>query len=316
MGGGTDFPRYYLDHGGIVVSAGIQSHVYVTVLRHSPMFGERYRISYSETERRADRDSIENGIVRGCLELLDIDEPLHISTSADVPAMSGLGSSSSFAVGLLLALHAMHGEEMSAAALAEEACQVELQVLGKPIGIQDQYAAAFGGLNAFHFMPTGRVMVEPISQQALGTDITDGLFLVWTGMQRKAEKILADQDKRTEINLQQLDAMKRLANDLLTELHDLTLTLPRLAELLNEGWAMKKGLSNSISNKEIDGLWQELLDAGAIGGKVLGAGGGGFMLAAVPKENRAEFLNRTRDKNPVPFQVDPLGARILNRVEK
>lgn len=316
MGGGTDFPRYYLDHGGIVVSAGIQSHVYVTVLRHSPMFGERYRISYSETERRADRDSIENGIVRGCLELLNIDDPLHISTSADVPAMSGLGSSSSFAVGLLLALHAMYGEDMSAASLAEQACQVELQVLGKPIGIQDQYAAAFGGLNAFHFMPTGRVMVEPISPQALGADITDGLFLVWTGMQRKAEKILADQDKRTEINIEQLDAMKGLANNLLTELHDLTLTLPRLAELLNEGWARKKGLSNAISNREIDGLWQELVDAGAIGGKVLGAGGGGFMLAAVPKENRGEFLSRTREKNPVPFQVDPLGARILNRVEK
>ena len=316
MGGGTDFPRYYLEHGGIVVSAGIQAHVYVTVMKYSPMFGERYRISYSETERRADRDSIENGIVRGCLELLNIDEPLHISTSADVPAMSGLGSSSSFAVGLLLALHAMHGEDMSAAALAEQACQVELQVLGKPIGKQDQYAAAFGGLNAFHFQPTGRVMVEPISQQALGTDITDGLFLIWTGMQRKAEKILADQDRRTDVNIQQLDAMKHLAAELLNELHGLSLTLPRLAELLNEGWAMKRGLSDSISNEEIESFWQELLDAGAIGGKLLGAGGGGFMLAAVPEENQPRFLARMSDRNPLPFQVDPLGARILNRVEK
>jgi galactokinase/mevalonate kinase-like predicted kinase len=160
MGGGTDFPRYYSDHGGIVVSAGIQAHVYVTVMKYSPMFGERYRISYSETERRADRNSIENGIVRGCLELLNIDEPLHISTSADVPAMSGLGSSSSFAVGLLLALHAMHGEDMSAAALAEEACQVELEVLGKPIGKQDQYIAAYGGLSGFHFRADGRVEVD------------------------------------------------------------------------------------------------------------------------------------------------------------
>ena len=316
MGGGTDFPRYYLDHGGIVVSAGIQAHVYVTVMRHSPMFGERYRISYSETERRADRDSIENGIVRGCLELLNIDEPLHISTSADVPAMSGLGSSSSFAVGLLLALHAMHGEDMSAAALAEQACQVELDVLGKPIGKQDQYAAAFGGLNAFHFKPTGRVMVEPISQQALGPGITDGLFLIWTGMQRKAEKILADQDRRTEINIQQLDAMKRLASELLTDLHELSLTLPRLADLLSEGWAMKRGLSDSISNEEIEGFWQELLDAGAVGGKLLGAGGGGFMLAAVPEENKSRFLARMSDRSPLPFQVDSLGARILNRVEK
>jgi len=316
MGGGTDFPRYYLDHGGIVVSAGIQAHVYVTVMRHSPMFGERYRISYSETERRADRNSIENGIVRGCLELLNIDEPLHISTSADVPAMSGLGSSSSFTVGLLLALHSMRGEDMSAAALAEQACQVELEVLGKPIGKQDQYAAAFGGLNAFHFQPTGRVMVEPISQQALGADITDGLFLIWTGMQRKAERILADQDRRTGINIQQLDAIKKLANELLSELHNLSLTLPRLAELLSEGWAMKRGLSDAISNDEIESFWQELLDAGAIGGKLLGAGGGGFMLAAVPEENQARFLSRMSDRNPLPLQVDSLGARILNRVEK
>lgn len=316
MGGGTDFPRYYLDHGGIVVSAGIQAHVYVTVMRHSPMFGERYRISYSETERRQTRDSIENGIVRGCLELLKIDELLHISTSADVPAMSGLGSSSSFAVGLLLALHAMRGEDMSAAALAEEACQVELDVLGKPIGKQDQYAAAFGGLNAFHFQETGRVMVEPISQQALGTDITDGLFLVWTGMQRKAEKILADQDRRTETNIAQLNAMKKLANELLAELHDLSLTRERLAELLSEGWAMKRGLSSAISNKAIEGFWAELLAAGAIGGKLLGAGGGGFMLAVVPAQNQKRFMSQMADKNPLPLQIDPLGARILNRVEK
>lgn len=316
MGGGTDFPRYYTEHGGLVVSAGIRSHVYVTVMRHSPLFGERYRISYSETERRADRDSIENAVVRGCLELLDIDEPLHISTSADTPAMSGLGSSSSFAVGLLLALHAMKGEDASAAALADEACRVELEILGKPIGKQDQYAAAFGGLNAFHFSPSDRVLVEPISQQAMGTDITDGLFLVWTGVQRRAEEILADQDRRTAVNIAQLDQMKRLANVLLTDLHGLSLSLPRLAQLLSEGWAMKRSLSDSISNQAVDNFWNELLEAGAVGGKLLGAGGGGFVLAAVPAGQRAGFLARMRDRNPVPLKIDPIGARILNTVEK
>lgn len=316
LGGGTDFPRYYCEDGGLVVSAGIRSHVYVTVMRHSPLFGERYRISYSETERRADRDSIENAVVRGCLELLDMDEPLHISTSADVPAMSGLGSSSSFAVGLLLALHALRGEDLSAAALADEACRVELDVLGKPIGKQDQYAAAFGGLNAFHFQPTGRVLVEPISQQALGPEITDGLFLVWTGVQRKAEEILADQDRRTDINMQQLDGMKRLAGDLLGELHDLSLTLPRFADLLSQGWAMKRGLSDAITNPALEKFWNELLDAGAIGGKLLGAGGGGFMLAVVPEGKRDRFAAQLRDRNPVHLKIDPLGTRILNTVEK
>ena len=316
MGGGTDFPKYYLGHGGLVVSAGIRSHVYVTVMRHSPLFSERYRISYSETERKHDRDSIENAIVRGCLELLNIDEPLHISTSADVPAMSGLGSSSSFTVGLLLALHTLSGEDLSAATLAEEACRVELDIIGKPIGKQDQYAAAFGGLNAFHFQSSDRVLVEPISADALGTDIKDGLFLVWTGTQRKAEEILADQDKRTEINIQQLDAMKDLAGQFLGELHDLSLTLPRLAALLNEGWAMKRRLSDSISNSEVEQFWDQLREAGAIGGKLLGAGGGGFMLAVVPPENRSEFVTRLSDRNPARLRIDPLGARILNTVEK
>jgi len=317
MGGGTDFPRYYLEHGGLVVSAGIRSHVYVTVMRHSPNFaGERYRISYSETERRMDRKTIENDVVRGCLELLDIDEPLHISTSADVPAMSGLGSSSSFAVGLLLALHTLRGEEMSAAALANEACQVELEILGKPIGKQDQYAAAFGGLNAFHFQSTGRVLVEPISLEAFDTEIMEGLFLVWTGVQRRAEEILAEQDRRTDVNIKQLDAMKLLANELLNELHDLSLTLPRFADLLSEGWAMKRGLSDSISNSAVEEFWGELLDAGAVGGKLLGAGGGGFMLAVVPKENRGHFVRKMHDRNPLHLKVDPLGARILNAVEK
>lgn len=317
MGGGTDFPRYYVNHdGGLVVSAGIQAHVYVTVMRYSPLFGERYRISYSETERRTSRDSIENGIVRGCLELLGIDEPLHISTSADVPAMSGLGSSSSFAVGLLLALHAMRGEDMSAAALAEQACQVELEVLSKPIGVQDQYAAAFGGLNAFHFQPNGRVLVEPISLQALGPDIADGLFLVWTGTHRKAEEILADQDRRTDINVQQLDAMKALANQLLAQMHGCTLSLKDFAGLLNKGWEMKRSLSRAISTPEVDSFWEELLSAGAVGGKLLGAGGGGFMLAVVPEDERAGFLARMADRNPIPLKVDPLGARILNSVEK
>lgn len=316
MGGGTDFPKYYLGNGGLVVSAGIRSHVYVTVIRHSPLFGERYRISYSETERRADRDSIENDVVRGCLELLNIDEPLHISTSADMPAKSGLGSSSSFAVGLLLALHALRGEDVSAATLADEACRVELDIIGKPIGKQDQYAAAFGGLNAFHFQPSGRVLVEPISHDALGTDITDGLFLIWTGVERKAEEILADQDQRTALNLKQLDAMKALAIELLGELHAFSLTLPRLAELLSEGWAMKRTLSDSISNSAVEEFWDELIDAGAIGGKLLGAGGGGFILSVVPQHKRQTFLSRLRDRNPLPLTVDPLGARILNTVEK
>jgi D-glycero-alpha-D-manno-heptose-7-phosphate kinase len=151
LGGGTDIPTFYTRSKGCVVSAAINKYVYVHIKRHDPLFQERYRISYSEVEHTNSRNSIKNAIVKGCLELLDIDEPIQISTSADLPANSGLGSSSSFAVALLNALHALKNENASAVQLAEEASTVEIELLGSPIGKQDQYAAAFGGLNLFEF---------------------------------------------------------------------------------------------------------------------------------------------------------------------
>ena len=151
-GGGTDFPDFYLKNGGAVVSATIDKFVYVTVKRHSELFREKYRLSYSQTEHVDEIDSIENDIARECLRFLNVDPPLFISTTSDLPVSSGLGSSSSFAVGLLLALHNLRGESVTAGQLAEEACHIEIEVLGKPIGKQDQYAAAFGGLNFYEFM--------------------------------------------------------------------------------------------------------------------------------------------------------------------
>jgi D-glycero-alpha-D-manno-heptose-7-phosphate kinase len=151
VGGGSDFPNYYLKNGGAVVSTAISKYVYVHVKRHDPLFQERYRISYSEVEHTQSRESIKNRIVKSSLELLEIDEPLQISTSADLPAASGLGSSSSFAVALLLALHSLKGESVSPLQLSEEACNVEIEMLKSPIGKQDQYASAFGGMNFIEF---------------------------------------------------------------------------------------------------------------------------------------------------------------------
>ena len=200
LGGGSDIASFYEKSPGAVVSAAIDKYVYVHIKRHDPLFQERYRISYSEIEHSYSRSEIRNDIVRSCLEYLEIDEPLQISTSADLPANSGLGSSSSFAVALLLGLHAMRGEEISPIQVAEEACRVEIEILKSPIGKQDQYAAAFGGLNFFNFSTNGSVNIEPLYLPNVDSGrLLENIVLVWTGQSRKANVILADQATRSSV---------------------------------------------------------------------------------------------------------------------
>ena len=207
-GGGTDFADFYLHHGGAVVSATIDKFVYVTVKRHSELFDEKYRLSYSLTEHVDDLDLIKNDIARECLRFLNVDPPLFISTTSDLPVSSGLGSSSSFAVGLLLALHCLRGEEVTAGQLAEEACHIEIDVLGKPIGKQDQYAAAFGGLNFYEFMKDGRVRVESLWNRVTDLqELFDSGTLYWTGVQRRAEDVLGEQQKNIPSQIEALIAV-------------------------------------------------------------------------------------------------------------
>lgn len=314
MGGGTDLPAYYRLRGGVVVNAAIRAYIYVSVKRHSALFGERYRVSYSETEHQATREGIRNDIVRATLEFLDFDEPLHISTSADLPAMSGLGSSSSFTVGLLHAIHALRGEEVSSSRLAQEACQVEIELLRHPIGKQDQYAAAIGGVNAIYFEPDDRVRIEPVSHHLIGGGGFDNLYLVWTGMQRKAENILGRQNENTHANLASLDLLREKTLALMEYIARGELTLNQMANFLSYGWKLKRGLAEGIGTDELDLIWDELLDSGALGGKLLGAGGGGFFLVAVPAHKVDDFLARQSARNPIPMRVDLLGSRILSTV--
>ena len=314
MGGGTDLLAYYSLRGGVVVSAAIRAYIYVSVKRHSALFGERYRVSYSETEHQSSRQDIRNDIVRATLEFLDFDEPLHISTSADLPAMSGLGSSSSFAVGLLHALHALRGEEVSSSRLAQEACQVEIELLGRPIGKQDQYAAAIGGVNAFYFEPDGRVRIEPVNHHLIEGGGLDHLYLVWTGMQRRAEEILQRQNEDTQANLESLDLLREQAMSLLDDVSRGELTLEQMAKYLSYGWELKRGLAKGIGTSELDAIWEDLLDSGAQGGKLLGAGGGGFFLVAVPPENVDSFLVRQSSRYPILKRIDVMGSRVLSMV--
>lgn len=316
VGGGTDLPDFYRQHGGAVVSSTIDKYIYVTVKRHSPLFQEAYRLSYSKTEHAHKLDDVENSIARECLRLVHVEPPLYIATAADLPASSGLGSSSSFAVGLLLALHLLKGERVSPGQLAEEACEVEINILGNPIGKQDQYAAAFGGLNHIIFKKNGRVEIDHlVLQDNLIDKIFENSLLIWSGIQRDASNILSKQNKNLE---KQLSGYKSLIEDnrdckeML--LHPPKDFLEQFGELLEKTWQTKKSLEESISSTEIDEIHSQIKSLGGYGGKLSGAGGGGFFYEIVPKESHPAVLNLYGQNKVLKVAYEPLGSRLLSEV--
>jgi D-glycero-alpha-D-manno-heptose-7-phosphate kinase len=316
MGGGTDLPGYYKEHGGGVVSTAIDKYIQVTVKRHSYLFEEAYRLNYSKTEHVNSLEDIENDIARECLRLVPVEPPLYIGTIADLPASSGLGSSSSFAVGLLHALHALRGERVTPAQLAEEACEVEINILGNPIGKQDQYAAAFGGLNHIVFKKNGRVEIDHL---VLRNTIIEALFsnsvLVWTGMQRSASTILEKQSQR-------VNSLTDRYRDLILateELKSLFLNAPddfltQFGDLLKKAWEVKKSLENSISCDGIDTLHAELLRMGSYGGKLCGAGGGGFLLEIMPPCDQQKIVSKYGLNRVIKVGYDPIGTRLSSAI--
>ena len=312
LGGGSDIPSFYEKSPGCVVSAAIDKYVYVHIKRHDPLFQERYRISYSEVEHTNERSEIENSIVRACLELLDMDEPLQISTSADLPANSGLGSSSSFAVALLNGLHAIRGEEVSPVQIAEEACQAEIEILKSPIGKQDQYAAAFGGMNYFEFRENGSVRIEPIYLSKLDTGrFLNNSLLVWTGQSRKADVILKDQALRAEANYRQLLQITELAKNFRDSLMKPNLEWSELGLAISKGWALKQSFSDKISNDEVRAISAQLDELSCYGYKLLGAGGGGFIFAIFEEINK-KVMNNLLNWRTFRPTLDHAGARIVS----
>lgn len=288
-GGGTDLPSYYERNGyGQVINTAIDKYVYITLKKHSEFFDEPIRLNYSETELRQTVDEIRNNITRACLRLLNVDEPVYIGTVGDVPAGTGLGSSSSFAVGLLYALHVARGEHVSAGQIAEEACQVELRLLEKPIGKQDQYAAAYGGLNLIEFQKSGATSVTAlnVARPTLDT-LFSRLMLVWTGVMRPADDILTEQNSRTVSGKVsgELDSLLDMVGTVRRVLEQ-DGDLDTIGHMIGESWERKRRLSARISSGPIEDIIDRALKAGALGGKVCGAGGGGFVLLYVREENR------------------------------
>ncbi|MGH9150354.1 MAG: GHMP kinase [Acidimicrobiales bacterium] len=313
-GGGTDLAAFYEKEDGAVFSTAITQYVWVTVKRHSEIFNEPIRVNYSRSEQVNEVGEIENDIARECLRLLDIEPPVYISTVGDVPASTGLGGSGAFAVGLLNALHAFRDERVSAGQLAEEACHIEIDVLGEPIGKQDQYAAAFGGLNVFSFGPEGVVSVEH-QRLAEGArrELFDGLMLFWTGHQRDASGVLAEQQEKVPERFGALQALRDQAHELKRLVAAGAIDRAGLGAVLDQGWRLKRTLAGGITNPQIDHWYGTAMAAGAVGGKLCGAGGGGFFLFVVP-DDRKPAVRAALGLKELAIDHEPHGSQVVASV--
>jgi D-glycero-alpha-D-manno-heptose-7-phosphate kinase len=286
-GGGTDLPSYYREHGGFLIAAAINKYIYITVHQ---TFVEDLIIKYSSLERVASVDQIQHPLIREALKLVNITETnLEITSMADIPAGTGLGSSGSFTTALLRALHMLRNNHISKRALAEQACHIEIDILGEPVGKQDQYIASFGGLTCFRFQNDGTVEAEPlrIDTECLH-NLEDNLILVFTGFTRSASQILKDQDSRSRQKdkemLENLHFVKQIGCETKTVLERGDLL--RFAELMHTHWEHKKNRSKGMSNSTIDECYEYARRNGALGGKLIGAGGGGFLLFYTQEKTR------------------------------
>ncbi len=307
-GGGTDLPAFYHDDHGAVLSTTIDRYMYVNVHRR---FEPTYRIAYSEIELTEDPASIRHELVREALQLTEIDEPIEVTTIGDVPAGTGMGSSSTLTVGLLNAFYAYSGKLASADKLSREACGIEIETLGKPIGRQDQYAAAFGGLNFIKFMPDDSVVVEPVPcTQEARKELESRALLLYTNQTRSADGILQKQSDGMDKQREKLRSMRDLAyamRDAISGKGDLDL----FAELLHDGWQLKRSQGYGISDPMIDSWYEAAMQAGAQGGKLLGAGGGGFVLLLAPPERHEKIREVLKYPKELDFSLENTGSRII-----
>ncbi len=309
-GGGSDLPTFYEKNGGCVISTTIKKYMYIT---SHPSFNKHQTVlKYSKIETVTNLDDIEHSIFRECLKQEGV-EGLEITSIADVPQGTGLGSSSSFTVGLLKNLKCHKREYISDSELAEMACDMEINKLGNPIGKQDQYAAAFGGLNFYQFNKDGSVYVEPIMMSKESyNQLEKNLIMLYVGGEHSASSILKEQSKNMTSLKDKEEGQKRiveLTHELKYELeHN---NIDAVGRILDENWKIKKTLANGISNNEFDRLYGKAIKNGATGGKILGAGGSGFFLFYVPEENQKKFREAMKELKEMEFKFDHQGSTII-----
>lgn len=311
FGGGTDYPVWYREHGGAVLATTIDKRCYITCRRLPPFFEYHSRISYSKIENVRRNDAIEHPSVRACLEHLGIDEGVEIHHVADLPARAGLGTSSAFTVGLLLGLYALKGQMRDKHSLASEAIHIEQDLLHEAVGAQDQVSAAHGGLNRINFNTDGSIEVNRIlAAQDRAKDLEQHLALFFTGFSRTASEIAHEQVQATPQRTKELESMLQMVDEAEAILSSPSRSLDEFGRLLHEGWNIKRTLTKKITNSAIDEIYAAGLSAGALGGKLCGAGGGGFMLFYVPPERKEALRARLKNLLCVPFSFSNRGSHV------
>jgi D-glycero-alpha-D-manno-heptose-7-phosphate kinase len=311
-GGGTDLPSYYREHSGFVIAAAIDKYVYITLHR---TFVQEIIVKYSKLERVQNVEQIEHPLVREAVRLMEIESPhLEITSLADIPAGTGLGSSGSFTTALLKALHTDRKNLVHPRELAEQACHIEINRLGEPVGKQDQYIAAYGGITCFRFLPNDQVEAWPLK---IDTDtlytLEDNLLLFFTGYSRAASQVLREQDARTKENDREMVANLHFIKDLGRESKEALEggDLSRFAELMNVHWEHKKRRSANMSNGQIDAWYELARQNGALGGKLIGAGGGGFLMFYAEDKVRLRRALREAGLAEVRFRFDFEGTKVV-----
>ncbi len=312
FGGGTDYPTWFREHGGSVIGTAIDKYCYISVRHLPPFFEHKSKIVYSRVELVKDASEIEHPAVRGILADMGVTEGLEIHHDADLPARSGLGSSSSFTVGLVNALHALKARMVSKRDLGREAIRIEQDVLKEDVGCQDQIWAAYGGFNRIDFHPDGSFSVAPfILPAARRAELSQSLMLFFTGFSRFASDFAGDQIKNMNSRKNQLRMIRSMVDSAADILLDPKAPLRELGELLHQSWLIKRELAASVSNSQIDEIYEAGRDAGAIGGKLLGAGGGGFMVLLVDPERRSQVRERLKKLVHVNVGFDNDGSKIV-----
>ncbi len=309
IGGGSDLKEFYEKIPGRVISTSINKYMYIFSHQY---FDDKIQVKYSKTELVDDVEKIQHPIVREALRQFNI-KSIDINSIADIPSGSGLGSSSAYTVGLLHNLNTFIKKYVSLDNLAEEACRLEIDILGEPIGKQDQYASAFGGLNKITFFPDGKVDVEPIiMDRDLNKNLQNNLLLFYLGSTRKASSVLTDQKSNLISNQSKFDNLKRMT-DLVDQMHQSLIKsdLDSFGKILDQNWMLKKTLSNKISNEKIDELYSLGKKNGAKGGKILGAGGGGFILFYCEKKYQNKLRDAMRKLKEVDFHFENSGTKII-----
>lgn len=308
FGGGTDFPGFYRAEGGAVLTTAIDKYIFVTVKRR---FDSKLRVGWTRTEMVDSLDEIHHELIREALRKIDVTEGIEITTMGDIPsAGSGLGSSSTVTVGALHALHSLRGELVGAETLAQQACEIEIDVLGKPIGVQDQYIAAYGGLRLMEFHQDGSVCSDRVELNAqTARQLNENTMLFFTGVTRRSETILTQQKDNIQDRLAVLCEMKQMAYTARDAL--LAGAVDSFGELLHESWQLKKQLASQISNHVLDDAYQAARRAGALGGKITGAGGGGFLLLYCPHRRQDAVRSALAGMQELPFRLEADGSKVI-----